>query len=297
MEKLTDDKFTLVQPISIPFGPYEMRISNACILYRNSLSFEHWHDEYELHYLVKGDSTLVANGIKYDLKEGQICWINPNCDRFVDTDPKGDHSHFVIHFQLIPRSSKAPYTLLDYSDISSFLHDIAQKQVWTGEPRRRYGRLYGLIVEELEEKKFGHMVVVRNMLCSFITCCIQNLGVALMSDSAYWEQPDNITHSIISYMRNHYAENLSIESVSSELKISPRHLTRLMKEKYGTTFNAALNSFRISKVQEYLALSSESLEHICEATGFSSVSVMSANFQKYTGQTISDYRKTKAAAK
>lgn len=290
MDEVRDNKFTLVQPISIPFGAYEILISNVCLMYRNSLSFEHWHDEYELHYVVKGDSTFVVDNNEYEVHEGEICWINPGVSRHVDTSPDEEHVHFIIHFDLRRRPVRSSSILIDAEDVAQVVKSLTQKQVWIGSAKNRYKNLCTLIRKELEEKKFGHMIVVRNMLCSFIVCCIQNLGVPYSSDSAYWSAQDSVMHSIISFIRTHYAENITISSVASELKMSERHLTRLLRDKYGTTFNATLLSFRISHVQEYLSKTDMSLEQIAEATGFSSAQLMSANFKKTTGHTIKQYR-------
>lgn len=290
MDTTRDDKFTLVQPIRIPFGAYEILISNICLMYRNSLSFDHWHDEYELHYVVKGDSTFVVNNTKYEVKQGEICWINPGANRHVDTNPEDEHIHFIVHFSFRKRQVQTSSILIDSEDVAQVVKYLEQKQVWIGEAKNRYHSLCSLIRKELEEKKFGHMIVVRNMICSFIVCCIQNLEVPCLEDSAYWSAQDNITHSIISYIRNHYSEYITLSTAASELKVSERHITRLLREKYGTTFNATLLSFRISHVQEYLLKTDLSLEQIAEKTGFSSPQLMSSNFKKLTGQTIKQYR-------
>ena len=292
MEEHIDNKFTLVQPIRIPFGAYEILISNVCLMYRNSLCFDHRHDEYELHYVVKGDSTFVVDKKKYEVHEGEICWINPGVNRHVDTLPNGEHVHFIIHFNLRRRPVNSSNILLDAEDVARVVKSLEQKQVWVGEAKNRYKNLCTLIRKELDEKKFGHMIVVRNMLCSFIVCCIQNIGVPYSEDSAYWSAQDSIMHTIIAYIRNHYAEDISIKSAAEELKMSDRHLTRLLKDNYGTTFNSTLLSFRISHVQEYLLQSEMSLEQIAEATGFSSTQIMSTNFKKVTGQTIKQYRES-----
>lgn len=286
-----EEQFNLFHPMVIPFGPFDMLISNAGNLTRGSLSFKHRHDNtFELHYVVKGDSVLVANNVRYELHEGQICWVNPGSSRYVETSPSEDHLHFVIHFELNPCQDRECNITLEYDDISTFLSSVSRQPVWIDQKRVRYDGLFGLICTELEGTRFGHMIIVRNMLCSFITHAIQNLGAAQISDNAYRNQPDSMIHSIISYTRNHYSEDLTIATVAAELKISERHLTRLLREKYNTTFNNLLASFRIARVQEYLALGTYSLEEISEATGFSSVSVMRSNFKKITGRTVGEYR-------
>lgn len=285
-----EKRVKLSTPTIVPFGPVDLLIINAVVLKKYSLVFEHSHACFELHLVTKGRSILHVDGDSFPVSAGQFCWINPDVNRYVESNPMEECEHFVIHFDFLKRPYKDVYAILDCQSIPDFLSVIREKKVWISSSQNRGLRLYEYLQNEFENCFFGYMIVTRNMLCSLVVEAIQHIGFQEMSP--HREQPDQrLEYSILSYIRAHYAEDLTIEKAAKALNISTRHITRLLKEHFGTTFNSTLNSFRVAHVQERLICTDDSMDRIAEETGFSSAATMAANFKKVTGHTMQSYRK------
>lgn len=292
---MSKQRIMITRPISSSFGAMELVFSNVVLLKKYSLSFEHCHSCFELHLVTRGKSIVHVDGERYPVSEGQLCWINPGVRRYIEDGPEGDSEHFVVHFEFMPREEKDMYSLLELKDIYYLLALLKDKKIWISADNNRCMSIFNFIITELDKKSFGHMLVIRNMLCSFVIEAIQNIGIQELNHGDGHDLENfNIAYGILSYIRNHYTENLTIENVAKELNISTRHLTRLLKDTFGTTFKSSLDSFRIAHVQDRLLNSRDSMEKIAESTGFSCASAMAGCFKKFTGRSLQEYRKNES---
>jgi hypothetical protein len=56
----------------------------------------------------------------------------------------------------------------------------------------------------------------------------------------------NLAVAITKYMHEHYHENISLEDVSKAFHITPRHVTRIFSEYFGTGFRKTLSVYRLN---------------------------------------------------
>lgn len=97
--------------------------------------------------------------------------------------------------------------------------------------------------------------------------------------------------SVRDYMQLNYSEHISLEKLSDMFYISKFHLAREYKKTYGTTLIADLTAIRISQAKSMLRFSSDSIEKISAACGFSDSGYFIKVFSKSEGMTPLTYRK------
>ena len=88
--------------------------------------------------------------------------------------------------------------------------------------------------------------------------------------------------------------DLSLQKLSQRLHVHYNHLSRIINEQMGKSFNDYINSYRIEEARKKLADPVESQKTILEIaydTGFYSKSVFNTAFKKFTGLTPSQYKK------
>lgn len=95
----------------------------------------------------------------------------------------------------------------------------------------------------------------------------------------------NIIHKSIQYIYSHYAEKITLESVSQMVYLSPAYFSRIFKQETGTTFNSFLNNIRIEKSKELLKSKQMKLVDIAFMVGFEDQSYFTKVFKKVTGIT------------
>ncbi|NJP36905.1 response regulator transcription factor [Alkalicoccus luteus] len=98
---------------------------------------------------------------------------------------------------------------------------------------------------------------------------------------------------LIDYLHRHYMEDVTLESVSSYVHLSPAYVSRRFKEVTGSTFIEHLSAIRIEKAKELLAVSAMPLKEICFAVGYHDPNYFSKAFRRQTGTSPREYRQEK----
>jgi AraC-type DNA-binding domain-containing proteins len=100
-----------------------------------------------------------------------------------------------------------------------------------------------------------------------------------------------LVDSVITYINEHFAEPLTIESIGREFGISISHLSREYKRYTGFPLGHYLICTRIENAKLLLQRSDMSIEFIGEAVGFNDNAHFVQIFKKYEGMTPLKFRK------
>ena len=95
----------------------------------------------------------------------------------------------------------------------------------------------------------------------------------------------------IQYIENHYSEDISLEMVAEQIKISSYYLSRLMKLEAGVTFTEYLTNIRMKEAVRLSVETMLPLKEIAERCGYYNITYFCKVFKKQTGKTISEYRR------
>ncbi len=85
--------------------------------------------------------------------------------------------------------------------------------------------------------------------------------------------------------------DLSIGDISALLRISPEHLSRLIKRDTGESFLSQLHRIRIEKAQRLLAETQLSVKEIASRVGYSSTTRLDVHFRRWRGITPCAFRR------
>jgi ligand-binding sensor domain-containing protein/AraC-like DNA-binding protein len=88
--------------------------------------------------------------------------------------------------------------------------------------------------------------------------------------------------------------SLSLRDLAQRLRTHPNHLSRVINEKFGLSFNDFINRYRIDEAKRRLADPEErdaSILDIALESGFFSKSVFNTAFKKFSGTTPSEFKK------
>ena len=139
-------------------------------------------------------------------------------------------------------------------------------------------------------RTFLHGEPVREALLSkLITDILTSLLLSAPSVPAAANHA-GIAEDIVSYIQEHYAEDLTIQKLASRAGLSQYHFIRIFRRETGFTPHEYIRNFRINTAKYLLKTSRLSVKDICFETGFSSVSVFCSAFRKKNGLTPTEYR-------
>lgn len=95
---------------------------------------------------------------------------------------------------------------------------------------------------------------------------------------------------IISYIQQHYAEDISREEVADKVFLSVSYFSRFFKQRMGVSFSDYLISVRMEEAKKLL-LTRMKVGDIAKKVGFQSLNRFFINFRQYTGFTPNEYRR------
>lgn len=100
----------------------------------------------------------------------------------------------------------------------------------------------------------------------------------------------NMAEETISYINNHFRENITVEELASRIGLSQYHFIRTFKSETGFTPHEYLVNTRIATAKYLLKTTRMSVKEICFASGFSSENIFCSAFKRHQGMTPLQYR-------
>lgn len=106
------------------------------------------------------------------------------------------------------------------------------------------------------------------------------------------DKKKDLVHKVRDYMEMHFSEEeLSLNSLAARFYVNPSYLSRVFKEKTGFTFSGLLFEIRMKEAEKLVLRTDLKAYEIAEQVGISDPHYFSACFKKFTGMSVSDYKK------
>lgn len=103
-------------------------------------------------------------------------------------------------------------------------------------------------------------------------------------------QLDKRVKTAKTYLDQHFAQSISLTSLSKKACISQRQLLALFKQQLGVTPRQYLLDKRMSHARQLLEQSNLPIQMIAEQSGYQSLSAFSSRFTQYFGQSPKHFR-------
>ncbi len=101
-----------------------------------------------------------------------------------------------------------------------------------------------------------------------------------------------LIEQVVSYIQQHYSENLSVSSIAAYFYISPNYLSTLFHNKMHIPASKFINQTRVEHAAQMLLETRLPLSTIAQKCGFADSNYLIKVFRKSTGLTPADFRKT-----
>lgn len=96
---------------------------------------------------------------------------------------------------------------------------------------------------------------------------------------------------IITYIKNNYWNDINVNSIIEYLGLNRSYLSTLFKKNMGITIQEYLTVFRLSRANELLDITNESIESIANSCGYRDPLVFTKAYKKKYGVTPTQHRK------
>lgn len=250
----------------------------------------HWHTALEIILPVENNYDVIAGQTSYHLLPGELLVIPPG----------------VMHTLIAPDSGTRFVFLFDISFLSN-IKGFAGIQPLMANPLyitpeslpNTYPALHHILMqmkdEYFSENEFSELTITSLLLNFFV-----RLGnhyrfadhpfsdVQPLKQKAYIQK----FSGLLTYIDQHYMEDLCLEDMASYIGFSKFHFSRLFKQYTNDTFSDYLNRRRIRAAEELLAAPPPgvSITEIAMKCGFSSISTFNRLFKQLKNCTPGEFR-------
>lgn len=228
-----------------------------------------------LFYTISGKGRLEYGGTNYYLLPGSVALINCMDHHYYECLSGQEWEFLWLHFNGV--------TALGYYQelIRNGFRILTEMDPFFMESSMRR-------ILALTQKKDVHSEIIVSDLINrlltqiLITNSSQNLDLGFMPP---------YLQSALHEIEKHYAEPLSLDSLSAMLHLSKYHFAREFKRYLGVPFYRYLVMTRLNHAKEVLKYTDQSVEQVAFSNGFHQVSQFIILFKKYEQMTPLQYRK------
>jgi len=247
----------------------------------------HYHDAYELCYIVSGELRFFIKDKSYLAKKGTLVLINAYDIHSVS---KGEYKRIVINFKKEYINDILKVTnsniLLDCfkENINMIKFDLSDL--------RYFETLITTLLDEDNSKNSGYELYTKTLLIQ-ILLFINRYKKHLTTNEFNYSKPYHKTISDIStYICNNFKDDINLKNISEQFFISPSYFSRTFKKVTGLTFVEYLNSIRIKESQKLIATTTLTIAEISEIVGYKSNTHFGRIFKNIVGTTPNAYRQS-----
>jgi len=265
-------------------------ISEIKLIGNISMKTNHYHDDYEIYYLLEGKRHFFIKNKVYDIKKGDLVFIEKNEIHKTFDAGSPFHQRILINF----KTSYLNNILVEANnyDLLSCFHGNTYILRLNPEQQKYVESLLSKLLTEYNYPINSSSIYLKIMLTEFL---INADRLFEKSPSCHIETA-NPTHKkiseIIAYINKNYVENLTLDFLSKRFFISTYYLSRTFKKITGLNLNMYVNTIRIKQAQKILLCTALSITNVSEEVGYDSITHFGRVFKSITGVSPLKYKKT-----
>lgn len=236
------------------------------------MAYFHYHNAYEIYFLVSGTRNYIINDKLFSLQEGDVVLVPPQA---LHKTTGCGYERILISFD---RSYLEQNFVPDKADL--LLKGFAPQMIRI--PANRMVQVK-LLLERLwnEQKKQNNrfsFLYLGELLATLQTCAANT-------------EPSGKISDILEYINQNYRTIEGIDQVAQRFYLSRYYLCRFFKQYTGLSIMEYLNHIKIKNACIQITANRGSLTRICFDCGFHSYSNFCNTFKKITGYSPMQFKK------
>lgn len=247
--------------------------SHDIVVNRRKFTGVHYHDDYELYYLINGKTKYFIADEIFMIESGSFVIIPPGMYHMTDSEDCLHNERILISFKR---------DIID-DEIIDILDTLCRKRViyLPAGNREKPEQILARIEDEHINKDENSI-----FLCSLYT---KELIIQLYREYRDYKPKLNaseeVIHNISRYISVNYNKDLSLKSLSRLFAMSESHLSRKFRATLGMGLNEYITYVRILNAENLLKTTALPITNIAEQCGFNDSNYFSTVFKRVKGIT------------
>ncbi len=239
----------------------------------------HFHDEYELYFLINGETKYFIENEFFQLHKGNFIFV-----------PKGvlhktDSEDCLYNERILLSITERVFD----ESMLPVLEELSREKLFYVSANNLpvlERLLHKIETEHLSHNKHKKLMILNYTRELLILICRHKITKKQeLSDS------DKFIIAIPEYIAEHLAENITLKSLSKQFAFSEEHLSRKFKSVFGVGLNKYISYMRVLHAEKLLTETDCSITEIASLCGFNDSNYFSTVFKKTLGVPPLKYRK------
>lgn len=241
----------------------------------------HWHEFYEMEFVVQGEGIHILNGTTYRIGKGSLFLMSPAHFHSVIPQPGCPLKLVNVKFADIALSESLKRLLFSVEDDLAFDFD-------TEDRFQAMNEQFEFLYEEHRCDRLGKETMIRSVLERVIIELIRSVNPRMRPLDQQKVEPIN---KALSYIHQHYGEPLSLEAAAKQAGMSVTYFSELFHQETGFPFRTYLQHVRLQAAFYLTITSSRSVSEVCYSSGFNSLPHFYRAFKQKYGHSPNVLRK------
>lgn len=250
----------------------------------------HWHPAIEMVIPLENQYTVIVGQATYELNPGDIFIIPGGELHHLIAPSTGRRLIYLFDFNLLSRIRGFSY-LTSYLSQPILINRSTCPSIYAEEA----DIIVQLCSDYFQYDSLRDMMIYSKLLAFFVNyaryrMALEGENTCIPSTETRQKDLMDKFHTVLDYLDEHFAEDLSLEKVADVAGFSKFHFSRLFKQCSGYNFYDYLCYKRIKSAETLLLKPGLSITEVALQSGFSSLSTFNRTFKKLKGCTPSEYR-------
>ncbi len=260
--------------------------SSVRIWYSDVGSFydAHTHSAVEIIMPQQGVSVYRLPGETYAVQAGEVLIVPPGCTHSL-TEEEGIVRHLILF---------EPTPLMSLLDITS-INQLLQQPIYLRDHSELHRQVRDLLSQAadcyMKREPMWNTQCYSYLLQMYVLLGQNYLKTAGMHHySSRMSIDPEIMNSAITYINEHYMDDISLEQVAAFAGFSKYYFSRMFKQFASVSFTEYLTAQRMNVAVDLLGRTRKPIREIAEAAGFGSTATFNRVFREHKNCTPSQYR-------
>lgn len=271
-----------------PYIVYPVRLPERMIDFPH-----HWHEEAEIIYVTDGKLLVSVLNSEYIIENGDIVLIHPQTIHAIRQYEDCSARYYNILFRFSMLESGAEDTCREKYFEPIYSRKLLMPEHITSE-HPLHAEIEPIIQSLLirpHHQRFNDELMIKSRLFELMYRVFPYCETA-DKESAYEDIVYNKLKLSLSYLEEHYADEITIGTMAAVSNYSESHFSKLFKQLTGDSFTQYLKNYRLETAAERIRNEKTKISEIAMSCGFSNLSYFSRSFLEKFKVSPSEYRRS-----
>lgn len=235
---------------------------------------DNWHENLEIQLCTEGSGTVLLDGVPYPFQPGDVAVVPSNVIHYTGTDTQLAYDCLIVGTAFCQQMG---------FDLPTLSFTPVVKDTGVVRLLEQLKALYG------DGSAPYRVAKLNDLLLRLLLELAQHHSTASAEGGNKAKGYRRVKQAIL-YMRDHYAQKISLEEVAKAVLCDKYTLCKEFKRYTGQTVVEHLNHYRCVKAIDCLT-DGHTVAETATLCGFDTLSFFSKTFKRYVGKLPSEYKK------